>query len=183
MQVLSRKLTQRYFRGSHYMETDIEVGSSVAAESVVSKFFTRTERGSCCFRLFRLGAKAPFHSSSDIHHEAGVKPSPLDPYRRHRQQLNAGSPREPLRPEIQVGVCLTEPAVLDVGFFLEGGHRVLGCVRVNNLKLSVAEPLLLLDSTPPPPPPPPREVRFFPLGEPDFCCVMDESGDVHFWSR
>lgn len=53
----------------------------------------------------------------------------------------------------QVGVCLTEPAVLDVGFFLEGGHRVLGCVRVNNLKLAAAEPLLLLDSAPPPPPP------------------------------
>lgn len=34
-QVLSRKLTQRYFRGSLYMETDVEVGSSVAAESVV----------------------------------------------------------------------------------------------------------------------------------------------------
>lgn len=37
-QVLSRKLTQRYFRGSLYMETDVEVGSSVAAESVVSVF-------------------------------------------------------------------------------------------------------------------------------------------------
>ena len=43
--------------------------------------------------------------------------------------------------------------MLDVGFFLEGGHRVLGCVRVNNLKLAAAEPLLLVDSAPPPPPP------------------------------
>lgn len=50
-------------------------------------------------------------------------------------------------------MCLTEPSVLDVGFFLEGGHRVLGCVRVNNLKLAAAEPLLLVDSAPPPPPP------------------------------
>lgn len=36
-QVLSRKLNQRYFRGSLYMETDVEVGSSVAAESVVRR--------------------------------------------------------------------------------------------------------------------------------------------------
>lgn len=57
----------------------------------------------------------------------------------------------------KVGVCLTEPAVLDVGFFLEGGHRALGCVRINNLKLAAAEPLLLVDSAPPPPPP--LEVR------------------------
>ncbi|CAM9961831.1 unnamed protein product [Scytosiphon promiscuus] len=85
-QVLSRKLNQRYFRGSNYMETDVEIGSSVAAESVV-------------------------------------------------------------------GVCLTEPCVLDVGFFLEGGHRVLGCVRVKNLKLKVAEPLMLPDAAVPPPPP------------------------------
>lgn len=56
----------------------------------------------------------------------------------------------------QVGICLTEPCVLDVGFFLEGGHRVLGCVRINNLKLAAAEPLLLPDSVPPPPPPPPE---------------------------
>ncbi|CAM9492827.1 unnamed protein product [Sphacelaria rigidula] len=74
-QVLSRKLTQRYFRGSLYMETDVEVGSSVAAESVV-------------------------------------------------------------------GVCLTEQCVLDVGFFLEGSRRILGCVRVSGVNLSLAEPLL-----------------------------------------
>ncbi|CAN0148017.1 unnamed protein product, partial [Ectocarpus sp. 12 AP-2014] len=89
-QVLSRKLNQRYFRGSLYMETDVEIGSSVAAESVV-------------------------------------------------------------------GVCLTEPCVLDVGFFLEGGHRILGCVRVNDLRLKVAEPLLAPDSVATPPPPPVRE--------------------------
>lgn len=40
IQVLSRKLNQRYFRGSLYMETDVEVGSSVAAESVVSTLST-----------------------------------------------------------------------------------------------------------------------------------------------
>ncbi|CBN79393.1 conserved unknown protein [Ectocarpus siliculosus] len=91
-QVLSRKLNQRYFRGSLYMETDVEVGSSVAAESVV-------------------------------------------------------------------GVCLTEPCVLDVGFFLEGGHRVLGCVRVSDLRLKVAEPLLAPDSVATPPPPPVREFQ------------------------
>ena len=45
---------------------------------------------------------------------------------------------------------------MDVGFFLEGGHRVLGCVRINNLKLAAAEPLLLPDSVPRPPPPPPE---------------------------
>ncbi|CAN0254647.1 unnamed protein product, partial [Laminaria digitata] len=81
-QVLSRKLNQRYFRGSLYMETDVEVGSSVAAESVV-------------------------------------------------------------------GVCLTEPCVLDVGFFLEGGPRVLGCVRISQLKLALAEPLLFDSRLPP----------------------------------
>ncbi|CAM9437959.1 unnamed protein product, partial [Discosporangium mesarthrocarpum] len=74
--VLSRKLTQRYFRGSQYMETDVEVGSSVAAESVV-------------------------------------------------------------------GVCLKETCVLDVGLYLEGCQRMLGCVRVANLDLGKAEPLLL----------------------------------------
>ncbi|CAM9638285.1 unnamed protein product, partial [Hapterophycus canaliculatus] len=91
-QVLSRKLNQRYFRGSNYMETDVEIGSSVAAESVV-------------------------------------------------------------------GVCLTEPCVLDVGFFLEGGHRILGCVRVRDLKLKVAEPLMLPDAAALPLPPPPPALQ------------------------
>lgn len=41
--------------------------------------------------------------------------------------------------------------MLDVGFFLEGGPRILGCVRVSRLNLALAEPLLFIDSPPPSP--------------------------------
>lgn len=51
-----------------------------------------------------------------------------------------------------MGVCLTEPCVLDVGFFLEGAPRILGCVRVSGLDLALAEPLLFSPPSPPPAP-------------------------------
>ncbi|CAM9877731.1 unnamed protein product [Chrysoparadoxa australica] len=34
--LLGRKLTQRYFRGPHYIETDVDVGSSVIAQNIVA---------------------------------------------------------------------------------------------------------------------------------------------------
>ncbi|CAN0218256.1 unnamed protein product, partial [Laminaria digitata] len=34
--LLGRKLSQRYFRGSGYVETDVDVGSSIIAEKIVS---------------------------------------------------------------------------------------------------------------------------------------------------
>lgn len=52
-QVLSRKLNQRYFRGSLYMETDVEIGSSVAAESVVRGACNRYQQTDyCCVCVF-----------------------------------------------------------------------------------------------------------------------------------
>ena len=92
--------------------------------------------------------------------------------------------------------------MLDVGFFLEGGSRILCCVRTSHVNLALAEPLLLDGhtlQTPPcvkplaataPPSPPVRSgtastpvvgpgLEKMPLGSPQFASTWEDNGETH----
>ena len=90
---------------------------------------------------------------------------------------------------------------MDVGFFLEGGSRILGCVRTSRVNLALAESLLLDNrtlQTPPcakplaataPPSPPVRSGTASTLvgpgfeqvspGSPQFASAWEDNGENH----